>query len=191
MKHFKKITYNAPVVLTFALVSLGALLLNMATGGKTNGLLFSVYRSSAATPMFYVRLFGHVLGHVNWAHYSSNMLLLLLTGPMLEEKYGSKGLLKVILLTALTTGLVQVAFFPNSALLGASGVVFAFILLASVTGTEKGSIPLTLLVVAAIYLGQQLYQGIAVQDNVSNLTHIIGGILGGVYGMALRPKKET
>ena len=41
--------YNSPVVLSFALVSLGALLLNLFTHGRSNTLLFSVYRSSRAS----------------------------------------------------------------------------------------------------------------------------------------------
>ena len=40
-----KLSYNAPVVLTFTLISLVALLLDRVTDGKTNHLLFSVYRS--------------------------------------------------------------------------------------------------------------------------------------------------
>ena len=60
MKKTKKIQYNAPVVLTFAAISLGALILNYITFGKTNNLLFSVYRSSPANPLTYVRFFTHV-----------------------------------------------------------------------------------------------------------------------------------
>ena len=185
----KRIRYNAPVVLTFALISLAALVLNGLTGGWVNAHLFSVYRSSPSDPLFYVRLFGHVLGHANWAHYSNNMVLLLLTGPMLEEKYGSQRLLVIIAVTAFVTGIAEVLFFPGVALLGASGVVFAFILLSSVTGCGRSGIPLTLIVIAVIYLGGQIYDGLVLQDNVSQLTHILGGIIGGAAGLALRPGK--
>ena len=88
----KKLHYNSPVILTFFLVSLTALLLGLATGGWTNTHLFSVYRSPM-TPLFFVRLFGHVLGHAGWDHFMGNMLLLLVVGPPMEEKYGSKTLL--------------------------------------------------------------------------------------------------
>lgn len=40
-----RIQYNAPVVLTFSLLSLAALLLGMATGERSTWLLFCVYRS--------------------------------------------------------------------------------------------------------------------------------------------------
>ena len=84
------IQYNSPVVLTFALLSLGALALGWATGGWTTLHLFCVYRSPLSDPLTYVRLVGHVLGHSGYAHYLSNMMLLLVVGPPLEEKYGSR-----------------------------------------------------------------------------------------------------
>ena len=56
--------YNSPVILTFFLLSLGVLFLGQYTGGWTTTHLFSVYRSSLKDPLFYIRLFGHVLGHV-------------------------------------------------------------------------------------------------------------------------------
>ena len=85
--------YNAPVTLSFFLLALVALILNRVTDGWTTSHLFSVYRSSLTDPLFYVRLFCHVLGHADWNHFMGNMLLLLVVGPPLEEKYGSRTLL--------------------------------------------------------------------------------------------------
>ena len=73
----KKLQYNSPVILTFFLLSLGVLLLDWITGGWTTLHAFCVYRSSLADPLFYVRLFGHVLGHADFDHFLGNMLLLL------------------------------------------------------------------------------------------------------------------
>ena len=56
------VQYNSPVILTFFLLSLGALFLGRYTGGWTTTHLFSVYRSSLKDPLFYFRLLGHVLG---------------------------------------------------------------------------------------------------------------------------------
>ena len=149
------IRFNAPVVLLFALLSLLVLLLDGWTGGVSTTRFFCVYRSSLADPLTYVRFFGHVLGHSGYSHYMNNMLLLLLVGPGLEEKYGSRNLLMTILVTALVTGLVQFIFFPGTALLGASGVVFMMIVLNSFTEMRRGGIPLTMLLVVALYLGQR------------------------------------
>lgn len=133
------VQYNSPVILTFFLLSLGALFLGQYTGGWTTTHLFSVYRSSLKDPLFYFRLFGHVLGHGSWDHFINNMLLLLVVGPPMEEKYGSLPLLKGILLTALISGVLQCLLFPRTALLGASGIVFMLIMLASLSGFPAAS----------------------------------------------------
>ncbi len=186
----KKIKWNSPVILWFALISGAALLASKLTGGLTNQLFFSVYRSSLS-PLFFVRLFGHVLGHASLEHYANNMVIFLLVGPLLEEKYGSRQLLSIIATVAVVTGVVHLILPGNTALLGASGVDFAFILLASVTGSRKNNeIPLTLIIVAVIYIAQQIYAGVTVSDNVSQLTHIIGGSIGALYGMALSRRKN-
>ena len=83
-----KITYNSPVILTFTLLSFAAVIVGMLTGGASTTLLFSVYRSSLADPLFYIRLFTHVLGHADMSHFMGNFTVILLVGPMLEEKYG-------------------------------------------------------------------------------------------------------
>ena len=182
----KKLQYNSPVILTFCLLSLGVLLLDWITGGWTTLHAFCVYRSSLADPLFYVRLFGHVLGHADFDHFLGNMLLLLVIGPPLEEKYGSRTLLAGILLTAGVSGILQCVFFPGSALLGASGIVFMCILLSSLSGMRGGAIPLTLILVAVFYLGGEWLDAVTVQDNVSHLTHIVGGLCGAILGFAMR-----
>lgn len=183
-----KITYNSPVILTFVLICLVALVLGMLTRGATTEMLFMTYHSSLKNPMTYVRFFTHVFGHSGWEHFINNAAYLLLLGPMLEEKYGSRTLEEIIAITALATGLVNYIFFPTVALCGASGVVFAFIILASFTGFRDGEIPLTFILVAVIYIGQQILEGIIVTDNISNMAHIVGGLIGGLIGYALNKK---
>lgn len=184
----KRITFNSPVILAFVFISLGAMVANYLTMGASNKLLFMTYHSSLTSPLTYVRFFTHVLGHAGWSHYIGNMMYILLLGPMLEEKYGSAKILEVILTTALVTALLNYFLFPGIALCGASGVVFAFILLTSFTGFNEGEIPLTVILVAIIFIGQQVYEGVFLQDNVSNLSHIAGGVVGAVIGYQLNKR---
>ena len=118
-----------------------------------------------------------------------NIAYILLLGPLLEEKYGKKELIEMIVFTAVVTGILNYIFFPGIALCGASGVVFAFILLSSFTSFKEGEIPLTFIIVAVIYIGQEVYRGIAIDDNVSNLAHILGGVVGSMVGYAANRKK--
>lgn len=184
------IRFNAPVILSFAALALLALLLGSWTGGMTTTRFFSVYRSSLSDPLTYVRFFGHVLGHSGWSHYMGNMLLLLLVGPGVEEKYGHSTTFWCIMATALATGLVQFIFFPHSALLGASGVVFMMIVLNSFTEMKKEGIPITLIFVVIFYLGGEIVDGLFTADNVSQMTHIIGGICGLIFGFSIRGRRR-
>ena len=181
MKRSIRLQYNAPVTLTFFFLSLASLVLGYLTNNWTTSHLFSVYRSSMTDPLFYVRLFGHVLGHGGWNHFINNMLLFLVVAPPLEERYGSRTLLSGILMTALVSGILQCVLFPTSALLGASGIVFMLIMLSSLAGFS-GGIPVTMLLVAALYFGQQVYDIIFVHDNVANFMHIVGGLCGTAFG---------
>lgn len=147
------------MVLGFSLACLLVLILDRLTLGMTTRAFFSTYRSSLFDPLTYVRFFGHVLGHANWTHFFNNMMLFLLLGPILEEKYGSSNILFVILMTALVTGIINFIFFPSVGLLGANGVGFAFILLSSITGLKEGEIPITFVLVTAIYLGNKFLRG--------------------------------
>lgn len=182
MKTRLKITLNSPAVLGFAFAALISLILGYITFGQSTKLLFMTSHTSLASPLTYLRFFTHVLGHSGFEHFIGNMSYILLLGPMLEEKYGSTKILEIIAITAFITGVLNYIIFPNTALCGASGVVFAFILLTSFTGFKQGEIPLTFILVAVIFIGQQIVEGIFVRDNVSNFSHILGGIVGSAVG---------
>ena len=176
-----KIYFNAPITLTFVFICFIALLLQTITNGASTYLIFSTYRASLLDPLMYVRLIGHIFGHADYNHLISNMLYILLLGPMLEEKYHDR-LIVVIVITALVTGICNNIFSPNTQLLGASGVVFAFIILASITGKDRG-IPITLILVAVLWVGGEVSDMLTVTDSISHITHIIGGAVGGIVGL--------
>lgn len=184
-----KISFNSPAILGFTIICFVALILGQITDDASTNAVFSVYRSSLLSPLTYIRFVGHVFGHAGWEHFIGNIMLILIVGPLLEEKYGTSNIIFVMLAAALVTGLVNFIFFPHIKLLGASGIVFALILLSSLTSIKEGMIPLTFILVAVIYIGQQIYEGIFVPSNVSNLTHIIGGIVGASLGYVMNKNK--
>jgi membrane associated rhomboid family serine protease len=174
-------TYNSPVILTFALAACVIMAADGIAGGRLTPNLFATYPGFQWTsPLFYLRLISHVLGHKNWAHVTANFSVILLIGPILEEKYGSASLIKMMLITALVTGLLNAAFFTTG-LLGASGLAFMMILLVSFTNHKEGEIPLTFVLVVALFLAKEAVQAFS-QDDISQFAHIIGGICGSLFG---------
>jgi rhomboid protease GluP len=183
-----RISYNAPVVLTFALLAVGVFILGEV------GPQAWVHTWFTAKPWLhetsdYVGLFSHILGHKDWNHLLSNFMLILLLGPLLEERFGSVKLFGMIVVTALVTGLVNVAI-ADTGLLGASGIVFMMILLASTANIRQGEIPLTFLAVAVIYLGGEIVRALGKDDQISQMAHLIGGVVGAVFGF-LSAKDRT
>ena len=184
MEFINHLGYNSVVILTFFFISLIALILNYITKGKSNNVLFSSYRSSLLKPLTYVRLVTHIFGHADWNHFMNNFLYILLIGPMIEEKYGSINLLKMILITAFVTGFIN-AFFGKKRILGASGIAFMMILLSSLVNIQSGKIPVTLILICIFYLVSEVVDGLFKKDGVSHVSHIIGAICGFVYGFYL------
>ena len=170
-----RISYNAPVVLTFALVALTFFVLPDAL----QRYLVAYPTLDVGTPA-YTGLVGHILAHGNWQHYLGNFMLILLLGPLLEERFGSLPLLVMIAITALVTGIVNLAI-SDAMLVGASGIVFMMILLASTANIRQGEIPLTFVAVAVIYLGGELVRAFD-KDQISQMGHLIGGITGAAFG---------
>jgi membrane associated rhomboid family serine protease len=175
-----KIKWNAPVTLGFSLLCTAILLFNKSTLDATLPLFTVGTRLDITNPVSIFTLFSHVLGHANWTHLISNLSFILLIGPIVEEKYGSSQMIYMIIVTALVTGLLNVFFF-HSGLLGASGIVFMLILLASFTNVRSGEIPITFILVAALYLGKEIMESLKA-DNVSQFAHIVGGICGSMFG---------
>jgi membrane associated rhomboid family serine protease len=185
-----KIKYNSPTVLTYAFLSAIVLLLTQLFFHSMTQLWFMVPGRGSFDPSrirHWINLFTHVIGHANWSHLISNFAFILLIGPMLETAYGSLSLLMLIAVTALVTGVLNVFLF-RSALLGASGVVFMMILLSSFTNFTEGEIPLTFIMVLALYLGRELFNSFS-ENNVSEFAHIAGGFCGSLFGF-FRPVKR-
>ena len=179
-----RITYNAPVVLTFAIVAVIVQFLPV-----------SLRSWFVAQPTFsngahsWVGMFTYIFGHISWEHLVGNFMLILLVGPILEERHGSVALLAMIAVTAVVGGVANAAF-TNHALIGASGVAFMMILLASTANMRSGDIPLTFIAVAFIYLGREIVEAVRDTDQVSHLTHLAGGLAGAAFGFLAAPAKR-
>ena len=179
---------NAPVILWLTIIALGVLIIDIVTPINTT-MLFGARRTSPLDPLQYVRLFTHVTAHAGINHYVGNFMMILAIGPMVEEKYGSDRLILITVLTALITGLINVIFFPNAVVVGASGIVFMLILMASFTNIRQGRLPITVLLVAVLYIGNEIMLGLFTVDNISRISHIVGGLCGAVFGVVVHARK--
>jgi membrane associated rhomboid family serine protease len=192
-----KLKYNSPVILTFAFICTIVLALKSTIFPNLINYWFSIPGRGGFNPRsvrMWICLFTYTIGHANWEHLVSNMMYLLLIGPMLESAYGSRSILLMMVITAFVGGVANVLFFKTG-LLGASGVIFMMILLASFTNFRKGEVPITFILILILYIGSQFIESIQAAapggaDGVAHFAHIIGGFCGSIFGF-FRPAKQV
>ena len=178
-----RLKYNAPATLGFALAAAVVLLID---DYLLPGLIEALFTAEGAITFriddvpAYIRMFTHVFGHAGWDHLLANLTLIVLLGPILEEKFGSKPLAWMIVVTALVNGLVN-AFFFDAALMGSSGVAFMMILLVSFANIKAGEFPITAILVVGLYMIKEI-MAIFRYDDVSQISHITGAACGAVFG---------
>jgi membrane associated rhomboid family serine protease len=185
-----RVRYNSPVILTFALLCAVLLLIDQISGGAFIRTFFTLTPTfNAGSLLSWMRLFTYVIGHQSWTHLISNFSFILLIGPVLEEKYGSLSLLAMMLVTALATAFLNI-LVVRTGLLGASGIVFMLILLSSFTNIRQGEIPITFILIIALYLVREFVNALS-PDTVSQLAHIAGGLIGGLFGFIFARTRNT
>ena len=178
-----KISYNAPITLTFTFAATIIFCIHSYIIPNFN-VLFSVPGDLKDLGFVNsISIISHVLGHATWEHLLGNLSLILILGPILEEKYSSLVILIMILITAFVTGVLNIFFF-DTGLLGASGIVFMMILLSSITNIKSGTLPLTFVLVVVFYLGNEIISTFK-EDQISQFAHIIGGICGAFFGFII------
>jgi rhomboid protease GluP len=174
-------TYNAPVTLTFALL---AFAIRVGDALLSNSITYALFtlppHFNWGAPLNYIRLFTHVIGHRDFGHLTANFAIILLLGPILEEKYGGRKLLVMGLVTALATGLFNALFFPTG-LMGASGIVFMLILLGSFVNHKRGELPLTFILILLLYLAKEI-SAMFQSDDIAQSAHLVGGMMGALFG---------
>jgi membrane associated rhomboid family serine protease len=178
-----KIKFNSPVILGFSLLCVAIFFLDKIMLGQLMP-FFALGHVSIANPVSLMTLFTHVVGHASLEHLIGNLTFILLLGPIIEEKYGDGRTLLMMVITALVTGLLNMLFF-HTGLMGASGIVFMFILLVSFTNSKSGEIPVTFILIALLFIGKEVLQSLQT-DQISQFAHISGGIVGSVFGFASR-----
>lgn len=176
--------YNAVITLSYFFICFIVLILNYLTHGKSND-WFTCRRRSIWSLKTYICLITHAFGHADWDHFYRNFLMLLLIGPLTEEKYGATTFLVMILATALVTGIINI-IFSNRGCIGASCVVYMLIVLSSCVNISENKIPLTLVMIMIFYVVDEIRKMIFKKnDGISHIGHVSGAICGVCFGFLM------
>lgn len=144
-------------------------------------------------------LFSYVLGHADDLHLYSNLGVIFLASPMVEERLGSIRLALAMVFVAGFTGLFSVIFVSYITLKGSSGIAFMLFTLASFANVKKGYIPITFILACSLYIQTELrlalthdavLEALGKPTNVANFSHLLGGCTGALIGMRYLGKRQ-
>ena len=178
-KVVERLQVDSPLILSFASACIFVQAFSPVMPGLKQN-LFAVSKPPPLSPAGAFSVFGQVFGHSDWGHLRGNLLLLLLVGPACESALGPVRLSKIFACTSVASSVTHVLLGPaNSVQLGASGVVFALILLNSCLERKEDEIPLTFVLTGALWLGRELALAKA---GVASSAHLAGAAVGTYFG---------
>ncbi len=178
-----RVTVNAPFSIIFSVVAI-ALYFLFQTDGSIPRMLTLHGDFQLTNWEWYVSLVGYTMGHASLPHLIGNISIILLIGPFVERRWGTKRVLLMVSITGLVTALVHIIFWDHR-LIGASGIVFMLIVISSLVDMRSKEIPLTFILIVFLFIGQELTK-IFDEDQVSQFAHISGGVLGAIFGFMYR-----
>lgn len=199
-QHMKKIklnikfTFDAPVTLTFAAISLIFFLVNtfICKGKLTELFLASPTSIGGQFPFFptkfisYARLVFYVFGANSALTLMTNLIFILLLGPSMEERYGSVVIGIMIVVSAIFSAVLNACFCTTS-LQGAIAVVFMMIFLNSFMSFSKKKIPVSFLAVFILFIVRECF-GKSTDEMIGILIGIAGGLCGSLFAFLASPR---
>lgn len=179
----RKLSVEAPVIISFVFACVFLHILNITIAPGISRWLGIRDAFHPFQPMQYVRLFTHIFGHENLHHLRGNMTHILMVGPSAEEVFGSQNLVMIMAAVAVSSGFGHIFLGPtDTSQIGASGVVFALILVNSLVSAKAGRIPLSFVLTACLWTSDEMWGLLFARDQISHSAHLIGAAVGTAAG---------
>ncbi len=189
-----KLSYDAPVTITFIIVCVILFLLN--TYVIKNGAIGKVLSSPTSTsgslpfivsqPLSYIRLFLYIFGSENTLFLFSNLYLILMLCPAMEERYGSVIIGIMIFVSALFSGVLN-ACFSSKSLIGALPVACMMLFLNVFNSFLKKKIPLSFVFMMVLFVSLEAYCGV---NAIHFIICVAGGLCGSLFALLTSPKSR-
>lgn len=151
---------------------------------------------------WYWQFLTYMFVHGSVSHFLFNMLSLYIFGTAVERRIGSREFTLYYLLCGTLCGVASYAMYylanTNVVLLGASGAIYALLILFSALYPRAviyvfGIIPVQAPLLIIIYFVIELAGGLFSYDGVAHMTHLFGLLFGLIYmlvRMRINPLRE-
>ncbi len=189
----KKFSYSFNyVTLIIVAVNVAAFILTGSGRNANFQYLFGLQPVLFTRAHYYWQLLTYMFMHGSWSHLLGNMIGLLFFGVYIEKQLGSKEFLLFYLLCGILCGAASLAIylaagFYGVLLVGASGAVYAVLLLFAVifpraTVFIMGIVPAPAPLLVAIYAGIAVFEQVfGMNQGVAHMTHLSGFAAAWIY----------
>ena len=189
----KKFSYSFNyATLIIVAVNAAAFILTGAGRNANFQYLFGLQPVLFTRAHYYWQLLTYMFMHGSWSHLLGNMIGLLFFGVYIEKQLGSKEFLLFYLLCGILCGAASLAIylaagFYGVLLVGASGAVYAVLLLFAVifpraTVFIMGIVPAPAPLLVAIYAGIAVFEQVfGMNQGVAHMTHLSGFAAAWIY----------
>ncbi|MEA3515066.1 MAG: rhomboid family intramembrane serine protease [Nanoarchaeota archaeon] len=131
--------------------------------------------------------------HGSLMHIFFNMFALMIFGPMIEQRIGSRRFLFVYIIGGIFANIIGVFFYPQS--LGASGAIMAMlgtlvILMPHLRVFIYGLVPIPLWMAGIAWFLLDLFGSFSGTRGIGHIVHIVGLLFGLIFGLYLRNKTQ-
>lgn len=192
-----KLSYDAPVTLTFSLVCIVLFLVDNFLLKNFLGQHIFCSPTAAKGPypfsfsefISYPRLILYVFGSKSFVLLFTNLIYILLLGPSVEEQYGSVVIGIMIAVSALFSGVLN-ASFCSATLQGTAPIVFTMIFLNAFMTFSRRKIPVSFIVVMILYI---LIGCLDKEANgfIGTIVNMAGGLCGSLFAFLASPKARA
>lgn len=184
-----KFSYDAPVSQSFVLISLVIFILDFFVLNlklNQNYLLTPTPVFSIRDPLVILRTIIYIFGETDKVYLFTNLLFIILIGPVMEERYGSVIIGIMFFVAAFVTGSMS-ACFCKVAYRGCSSVVFMLLLLNAMMFFTKKTISATSITMVVLFICREFF--IANPNGVvGTLIILAGGLAGSLFAFIASPK---
>lgn len=195
-----KFVYDSPVALSFAIITVLIFLLNsFVLKGRVNSFFYAPTNASGEFPFVfsgvnsYLRLALYQFGYFDLSFLFADLIIILLLGQILEERYGSVIMALMMFFSSLFSGVLN-ACFCKERLCGAASIVIMMVFLNTLTSISKKKVSVLSIITIAFVICREFFArngGFKDSGFMGVIITVAGGLCGSLFAFLASPKARS
>ncbi|MCR4953009.1 MAG: rhomboid family intramembrane serine protease [Treponema sp.] len=187
--------YDSPVALSFAIITILLFVMNaLVIKGRIDVFFYAPTNSGGAFPFnlkdgaSYLRLVLYQFGYFDLSFLFADLIIILLLGQILEERYGSVIMGLMMFFSTLFSGVLN-ACFGKEKLCGAASIVIMMVFLNALTSISKKKVSVLSVATIVLVICREIFARNG--GFISVIVSVAGGLCGSLFAFLASPKARA